>query len=124
MRTTYFLFILMLSALPSFSQEWESVTPPPDFYTDHTYGFSIDGMGYLVAGTTEFNGPTKAFFQFDPVEDTWTTLEEFPGADRLQTRSKHRISLATHRQSFQPERRAQLRGGECAPYRPEGANQY
>ncbi|MBK8426761.1 MAG: hypothetical protein IPL27_12675 [Lewinellaceae bacterium] len=47
-----------------------------------------------------------------------------PGADRLQTRSKHRISLATHRQSFQPERRAQLRGGECAPYRPEGANQY
>jgi N-acetylneuraminic acid mutarotase len=82
MRTTYFFFILMLSALQSFSQEWESVTPPPDFYTDHTYGFSIDGKGYLVSGTTELNGPTKAFLQFDPVEDTWTTLDDFPGSAR------------------------------------------
>ncbi|MDZ4747099.1 MAG: hypothetical protein SH808_01325 [Saprospiraceae bacterium] len=82
MRTTYFLCFFMLTAFDIFAQEWQSVTPPPDFYTDHTYGFSIDGKGYLVSGTTEFNGPTKAFLQFDPVEDSWTALEEFPGPAR------------------------------------------
>ena len=82
MRTTILLVPIMLSAILSFAQEWQPATAPPDFRTDHTFGFSIDGKGYLVSGTTESNGPTKAFFQFDPVTDTWSPLEEFPGAAR------------------------------------------
>ena len=50
--------------------------------TDHTFGFSIDGLGYLVSGTTEFSGPVKTFLQFDPIADTWNPLEDFPGPGR------------------------------------------
>jgi N-acetylneuraminic acid mutarotase len=82
MSTTNLFPILLLFTLPCFSQEWKSATPPPGFLTDHTFGFSIDDKGYLVSGTTEFNGPTKAFLRFDPETDTWDTLEEFPGLAR------------------------------------------
>ena len=81
MHTTYTI-ILMLFASVGFSQEWKSATPPPNFFTDHTFGFAIDGKGYLVSGNDEFMGPTKAFFRFDPETDTWDTLAEFPGVAR------------------------------------------
>lgn len=82
MRTTILLLTSLLFSTLCSSQEWESATPPPNFHTDHTFGFSIDGLGYLVSGTTEFTGPTKAFFQFDPVDDSWTSLTQFPGEAR------------------------------------------
>ncbi|MDQ3018096.1 MAG: T9SS type A sorting domain-containing protein [Bacteroidota bacterium] len=76
--------ILAFSILTTFvsAQTWEPTSSPTGFLTDHTFGFSLKGKGYLVAGTTEFDGPSKAFFQFDPVADTWTSLDSFPGAAR------------------------------------------
>lgn len=79
MTTT--LLIGMFSGIV-LAQEWEPVTAPAGFHTDHSFGFAIDGKGYLVAGTTEFEGPTDAFLQYDPVEDSWSTLTSFPGAAR------------------------------------------
>jgi len=82
MSTTNTFLFLMLLSIPCFSQEWKSATPPPDFLTDHTFGFSIDDKGYLVSGTTEFEGPSSAFLQYDPATDTWDTLTDFPGFAR------------------------------------------
>lgn len=82
MRTTYIFLWLILSAISSFAQEWKPATPPPDFYSDHTFGFAIDGKGYLVSGNAEFTGPTKTFLQFDPETDVWTQQEDFPGPGR------------------------------------------
>jgi N-acetylneuraminic acid mutarotase len=82
MHTTYYIFILLLLTISSYAQEWEEATPPPGFMTDHSFGFSIDGKGYLVAGTTEFTGHSKSFLQFDPETDEWTNLEDFPGHAR------------------------------------------
>lgn len=77
------LFALLLHAAGMIrAQEWEPTSSPPDFTSDHTYGFALEGLGYLVAGTTEFEGPTDAFLQYDPQTDTWTTLEPFPGPGR------------------------------------------
>lgn len=73
-----FLFVQILIS----AQIWEPTPAPPDFVTDHSFGFSISGKGYLVAGTTEFDGPSNEFFQFDPVTDSWAILDTFPGAAR------------------------------------------
>lgn len=83
MRTTYttIFFLLCVSSFSS-AQQWEPATAPPDFITDHTFGFAIDGKGYLVAGAKELTGPTQDFLQYDPETDTWTTLDDFPGAGR------------------------------------------
>ncbi len=79
-----FLLFLLCSLTFNLSkaQEWEPTAAIPGFLTDHSYGFSLDGKGYLVAGTTEFEGPTSAFYQYDPIADTWTPLDSFPGAAR------------------------------------------
>lgn len=76
------VFFLHLLSAPIFSQSWESTPGPPDFLTDHSFGFAINGKGYLVAGTTEFDGHSNAFMQYDPVADTWALLDTFPGDAR------------------------------------------
>jgi N-acetylneuraminic acid mutarotase len=82
MHTTTITAIFMLIACTGFSQEWKSATPPPNFFTDHTFGFAIDDKGYLVSGNDEFMGPVKTFLRFDPETDVWDTLAEFPGLGR------------------------------------------
>jgi N-acetylneuraminic acid mutarotase len=82
LKPVYTCLLFILSSCFSYSQSWEPTTAPPDFLTDHSYGFAIDGLGYLVAGTTEFDGPTDAFMQYDPLSDVWTDLDSFPGAAR------------------------------------------
>jgi N-acetylneuraminic acid mutarotase len=64
------------------AQEWQPATAPPNFITDHSFGFSIDGKGYLVAGNEEFIGPSARFMQYEPASDAWTELEPFPGPAR------------------------------------------
>ena len=48
------------------AQSWTSVSPLPDgFVTNHSFGFSLNDMGYLVGGETP-SGYSDAFYQYDP----------------------------------------------------------
>ena len=80
------LFILCgaftLSSLFSFGQGWTGVAPLSDgFVSNHSYGFALDSMGYIVAGEST-DGFTSAFYQYDPEADAWTALDDFPGPAR------------------------------------------
>ena len=82
MRAILFFLLCKLFILSSSAQSWVPATPPPNFFSDHSFGFALDGKGYLVAGTEEMFGKSAAFFQFDPQEDEWTILDSFPGDAR------------------------------------------
>jgi N-acetylneuraminic acid mutarotase len=79
---TLFSLICTLQLCIAFGQSWETATSPPAFLSDHSFGFSIDGKGYLVAGTEESFGPTDKFFQYDPAAEIWIELDPFPGEGR------------------------------------------
>ena len=80
-RITYFIISLLFWSLLS-SQTWEDVAPLPNFFqTDHSFGFALDGKGYLVTGSTNFV-PRDDFFQYDPEFDIWLELDPFPGSAR------------------------------------------
>jgi len=81
-RTLYITITSFLFCVTTNAQSWLPTTPPPSFLTDHTFGFAINGKGYLVAGTTEFDGPANTFLLYDPESDEWTTLDTFPGGAR------------------------------------------
>ena len=77
-----FTFLLLIQSLFLFSQEWEQVQSVPDNYrTDHSYGFSIDGVGYLVSGNS-VSGLTADFYSYDAEADQWSKKDDFPGQAR------------------------------------------
>lgn len=80
MKSTLFFFILLSIFHTSlFSQDWTEVSSPPQFLTHHSFGFSIDGLGYLVTGASGGSQTaTDEFFEYDPVSDSWTQLDDFP----------------------------------------------
>jgi len=49
--------------------------------THHSFAFSFDNMGYIVAGNSD-SGVRDDFYQYSPVTDTWTELTPFPGGAR------------------------------------------
>ncbi len=66
----------------SLSAQWTQVSAPPEgFRTDHTFGFAINGTGYLVTGKTP-NGITASVYSYSPDLDEWTQLPDFPGGTR------------------------------------------
>lgn len=63
-------------------EEWETIAPLPNsLVTDHSYAFSLEGKGYLVAGADEFSY-LDIFYEYDPTADSWTELDDFPGGNR------------------------------------------
>lgn len=48
----------------------------------HPVTFSLNGKGFAVTGTNASELPTDDVFQYDPTTNQWTTLSDFPGADR------------------------------------------
>ena len=75
----------LLWSAPIFSQGWTEVAPLPDgFVSNHSYGFALNGKGYLVAGEST-SGYTDSMYEYDPVADAWTALPDFPGAARGYT---------------------------------------
>lgn len=75
--------IIMLFATVTISAQWVQVaSPPANFITDHSYGFALDGKGYLVTGTDQFENVRNDFYQYDPVTDEFSRLEDFPGGAR------------------------------------------
>jgi N-acetylneuraminic acid mutarotase len=46
-------------------------------------GFGLNGKGYVITGVTISSGDNyKDFWEYDPVADLWTRLEDFPGTAR------------------------------------------
>jgi len=82
-KNSVFVLVIMLLGVINTSAQWVQVaSPPSDFITDHTFGFAIDGKGYLVAGTDENGSVLNDMFQYDPSADEFTQLEDFPGGAR------------------------------------------
>lgn len=75
----------LLWCAPIFSQGWTEVAPLPNgFVSNHSYGFALNGKGYLLAGEST-SGYTDEMYEYDPVADAWTALPDFPGAARGYT---------------------------------------
>lgn len=76
------LIVTLLINLPFLSAQWEEIASPPfDFRTDHSFGFAINGVGYLVAGATP-DDYSDDFYRYFPETDTWNQLPDFPGGTR------------------------------------------
>ena len=65
------------------AQVWEQVSSIPGSFSEshHSFAFSLDGMGYIVTGNSEF-GVRDDFYQYNPSTDSWTALAPFPGGGR------------------------------------------
>lgn len=75
----------LMACAPVFSQGWTEVAPLPDgFVTNHSYGFALDGKGYLVAGEST-DGYSDKMYEYDPATDAWTAMADFPGPARGYT---------------------------------------
>jgi len=73
-----FIIILLGVFQNTFAQEWEVVSSPPQFLSHHSFGFSLDGMGYLVTGASGNDQSARDdFYQYDPNTDNWTQLNDF-----------------------------------------------
>jgi len=81
MKLVYVLFLCMYFQVQA--QDWVEVTSLPNAFneTHHSFAFSFDDMGYIVAGNSD-SGMRDDFYQYDPVNDSWTELTPFPGAAR------------------------------------------
>ena len=64
------LLLLNLIILPTTvkSQNWVQVNSLPNSFneTHHSFAFSLDDMGYIVAGNSN-SGERDDFYQYDPV---------------------------------------------------------
>ena len=75
-------FIVLFQSCLLMAQTWEQVASVPDNYrTDHSFGFSIDDVGYLVSGNTA-GGLTSDFYTYNAETDIWTKKTNFPGQAR------------------------------------------
>jgi len=63
------------------AQEWSPIADMPSG-KHHPVTFAIDGFGYSATGSDPINGASKDFYRYDPTQDSWTTLPDFPGAAR------------------------------------------
>ncbi len=64
-------------------QDWTQVSSLPDSFnqTHHSFAFSLNNLGFIVAGSSN-SGVHDDFYQYDPVNDIWTELNNFPGSAR------------------------------------------
>ena len=85
MIRTFLLFVGLLAFASSHAQTWTSFASVPNgFVSDHSLGFALEGSGYLVAGQTP-NGFSDNVYKYNPANDTWSTLADFPGEARGYT---------------------------------------
>jgi N-acetylneuraminic acid mutarotase len=79
LASVIFLFICFQTQ----AQEWVQVASLPDTFneTDHSFAFSLDGMGYIVTGNSD-TGERDDFYQYNSATNTWTELTPFPGGAR------------------------------------------
>lgn len=82
MKQSVLLFIIfLLSTMFLSAQEWEIFSSAPGSGSHHSYGFALNGKGYLVTGST-IQGPSDLFYEYDPIQNQWSTKQPFPGGAR------------------------------------------
>ena len=64
------------------AQTWQTLNNT-NFLRHHTISFSINNMGYSICGNTP-SGNSKNVQEYDPVNDSWTDLGDYPGPARGQ----------------------------------------
>lgn len=83
MRNFLLFFLIPVISVPSsLAQNWESLTALPGPGRHHPVCFVLDDMAYYLTGTTDSQGGTNDFYQYNPNADSWTTLDNFPGPAR------------------------------------------
>lgn len=75
------LCLLVLISATGFSQSWVQLANAP-VGRHHPISFSLNEKGYAITGTLSSGLPTKDAYEYDPVTNTWTTLQQFPGPAR------------------------------------------
>ncbi len=77
-----YIFLLFV-CFQTQAQDWVQVASLPNAFnqTHHSFAFSFDDVGYMVAGNAN-SGVRDDFYQYNPVTDSWTALTPFPGAAR------------------------------------------
>lgn len=83
MKSIVSTFLLSFFVL-SLHAQWTPIAPLPAALrsTDHSFGFAIDGTGYLVSGTQYMQSVLKTMYKYNPENDKWTAMEDFPGKAR------------------------------------------
>lgn len=67
------------------AQQWQQKTDIPFDARHHPITWSINGFGYLLGGTsgnTVATAARKDFYRYDPANDSWTQLSDYPGPGR------------------------------------------
>jgi len=83
----YFTLLLLLNVItlpPKVqAQDWVQVSSLPNAFneTHHSFAFSFDDIGYIVAGSS-VTGFRDDFYQYNPDTNSWTELTPFPGVAR------------------------------------------
>lgn len=74
-------FLVLVFSIQTKAQTWEQRASHPGDPRHHPATFVIDGLAYLLTGSTETNN-TKDFYRYDPINDEWSALPDFPGDAR------------------------------------------
>lgn len=76
--------LLLGSCLISMGLLAQSWTPVADIPAGvhHPVTWGIGDYGYSATGTNASNQPTNDFYRYDPQNDSWNTLQDFPGTAR------------------------------------------
>ena len=80
MKKYFTILVLFLVHNFAFCQ-WTEVTSSP-YSGDHTFGFSIDDVGYIMTGNVDFGVAVASFYSYSAENDEWTQLPDFPGGGR------------------------------------------
>lgn len=80
-KTISFLFTYLLVVSAVSAQTWVPVSDIPSG-RHHPVTFALNGIGYSATGTDSTGNETKTFYQYDPAQDAWTSLTDFPGEAR------------------------------------------
>ncbi len=75
-----FSLVFVCSITTVFSQNWEQLNDTP-FMKHHSNGFGFEGKAYIIEGT-QSEAVSNEVWQYDPADDTWTRLNDFPGPGR------------------------------------------
>jgi N-acetylneuraminic acid mutarotase len=80
-KITALVFTLAL-VLSLSAQEWEQLANIPFSGRHHAIGFSANGKGYALTGTTQTQNASREFWEYTPETDSWERLDNYPGIAR------------------------------------------